>query len=450
MTLNYMDAIEKGKQLAERATEADRQRDYETAAGLYMDASNYFMHAMKYGAMNDATKTTIRTKVDTYLKRAEEIRNKQPSKQAVAVSDAAQGNDGGVIDPDKKRTMQRLERQFHYVYLLDIGNNDFIEILESIVDNPQVSFANVVGLDQAKRALREAVILPIKLPKLFKGQRKPFIGILLYGPPGTGKSYLAKAIATECKSTFISVTSSNLLSRWLGDSEKAVTCLFELARERKPCVVFIDEVDALCGQRNENESESARRVKNEFLVQMDGVASDNSGVLFLGATNMPWELDQGMRRRFEKRIYIPLPGVNERAAMFKTHLGVNTYHTIKEHEWMQLAQRAEHYSGADIAVVCREALLRPIRRLSDATHFKQMPNPNVDPNEPTHLWFPCSPGDASAKSLTLDNIDPDEIGEPPVTMTDMLAAVETQKGTVCVEELKKYDAFTEKFGQGGS
>lgn len=97
------------------------------------------------------------------------------------------------------------------------------------------------------------------------------ISPLLFQPPGTGKSYLAKAIATECKSTFIAVTSSNILSKWLGDSEKAVTCLFELARKRKPCVVFIDEVDALCGQRSETESESSRRVKNEFLVQMDGM-----------------------------------------------------------------------------------------------------------------------------------------------------------------------------------
>lgn len=137
------------------------------------------------------------------------------------------------------------------------------------------------------------------------------------------------------------MSSSDLLSKWLGESEKGVKCLFELARDRQPCIVFIDEIDALCSQRSDTESESSRRVKTEFLVQMQGVGTDNSGVLVLAATNIPWGLDAAIRRRFEKRIYIPLPGINERAAMFKTHLGTNTFHTIKENEWMQLAQKAE-------------------------------------------------------------------------------------------------------------
>jgi len=244
------------------------------------------------------------------------------------------------------------------------------------------------------------------------------------------------------------VSSSDLLSKWLGESEKGVKFLFEVARDRQPCIVFIDEVDALCGQRNDTESESSRRVKTEFLVQMQGVGTDNSGVLVLAATNIPWTLDTAIRRRFEKRIYIPLPGVNERAAMFKTHLGVNTYHTIQEREWMQLAQRAEHYSGADIAVVCREALLRPIRRLGSATHFKRIPNPK--PDGPRQLWLVCSPGDSNAVELTLDKIPPEELCEPPVTISDMLAALATQKPTVGESDLLLHKKFTEEFGQEGS
>ncbi|KER22384.1 hypothetical protein T265_09502 [Opisthorchis viverrini] len=138
-----------------------------------------------------------------------------------------------------------------------------------IIQRPNISWDDVVGLSAAKEALKEAVILPIKFPHLFTGSRTPWRGILLYGPPGTGKSFLAKAVATEANnSTFLSVSSSDLVSKWLGESEKLVKTLFAMAREQKPSIVFIDEIDSICGSRNESESESARRIKTEFLVQM--------------------------------------------------------------------------------------------------------------------------------------------------------------------------------------
>merc|ERR1712022_17472 len=136
-----------------------------------------------------------------------------------------------------------------------------------VIESPEVAWSDVAGLEVAKEALQEAVILPLRLPHLFTGQRKPWKGILLYGPPGTGKSYLAKAVATEAKLTFFSVSSSDLVSKWQGESEKLVKNLFELARERKPSLIFIDEVDSLCGKRTEGENESSRRIKTEFLVQ---------------------------------------------------------------------------------------------------------------------------------------------------------------------------------------
>jgi len=433
MAGNINDYIQKGIRSAEQATTEDRAENYEEAVKHYMTAAEWLMHAVKYSPMNDAMKKNIRGKVESYLKRAEEIKNnsknggkKKPVSESGSMKDNKDDDDGG--DPDRKRMMQKFEG--------------------AIVTDPNVTFADVVGLEQAKEALKEAVILPVKFPQLFQGKRKPWAGILLYGPPGTGKSYLAKAIATECKSTFISVSSSDLLSKWLGESEKGVKCLFEVARERQPCIVFIDEIDALCSQRSDNESESSRRVKTEFLVQMQGVGTDNSGVLVLAATNIPWGLDTAIRRRFEKRIYIPLPGVNERAAMFKTHLGVNTFHTIKEHEWMQLAQKAEHYSGADIGVVCREALLRPIRRLGTATHFRRVQNPK--PDGPRQLWLACSPGDREGVEMTLDQIESEELCEPPVTIADMLAALSTQKPTVGEADLKEQIKFTQDFGQEGS
>jgi len=127
-----------------------------------------------------------------------------------------------------------------------------------------VKWEDVAGLESAKEALREAVIFPIKFPHFFVGNRKPWRGILLYGPPGTGKSYLAKAVATEADATFFSVSSADLVSKWLGESEKQVKQLFEMGRENRPSIIFIDEIDSLCSARNDSESESARRIKTEF------------------------------------------------------------------------------------------------------------------------------------------------------------------------------------------
>lgn len=168
-------------------------------------------------------------------------------------------------------------------------------------ETPHVQWDDIAGLHTAKEALKEAVILPIKFPQLFTGKRKPWKGILLYGPPGTGKSYLAKAVATESKSTFFSVSSSDLVSKWMGESERLVKQLFAMAREARPSIIFVDEIDSLCGTRTDGESEASRRIKTEFLVQMNGVGNDDEAdVLVLGATNMcvfPADKTMGARRR---------------------------------------------------------------------------------------------------------------------------------------------------------
>ncbi|KXJ24200.1 Vacuolar protein sorting-associated protein 4B [Exaiptasia diaphana] len=270
-----------------------------------------------------------------------------------------------------------------------------------VVEKPNVKWSDIAGLESAKEALKEAVILPIKFPHLFTGKRTPWKGILLYGPPGTGKSYLAKAVATEANnSTFISVSSSDLVSKWLGESERLVKQLFEIAREQKPSIIFIDEVDSLCGSRSENESESARRIKTEFLVQMQGVGVDNDGILVLGATNIPWTLDSAIRRRFEKRIYIPLPEAGARQKMFELSLGA-TKTELRPNDLKDLCKKTDGYSGADINIVVRDALMQPVRKVQQATHFKRVRGPSLqDPNTIVDdLLTPCSPGDREALEM---------------------------------------------------
>ena len=142
--------------------------------------------------------------------------------------------------------------------------------------NPQVSFDEIADLDDAKNTLQEAVLLPILMPQFFKGIRRPWRGVLLFGPPGTGKTMLAKAVATQGKTTFFNVSASSIASKWRGESEKLVRILFNMARYYAPSVIFMDEVDSIASKRSSDEHESARKVKSELLIQMDGATSTTS------------------------------------------------------------------------------------------------------------------------------------------------------------------------------
>ncbi|CEP09712.1 hypothetical protein [Parasitella parasitica] len=318
-----------------------------------------------------------------------------------------------------------------------------------LTQKPNVRWEDVAGLDGAKEALKEAVILPIKFPHLFTGNRKPWRGILLYGPPGTGKSYLAKAVATEANSTFFSVSSSDLVSKWLGESERLVKQLFQMARENKPSIVFIDEVDSLCGTRGEGESEASRRIKTEFLVQMNGVGNDMDGVLVLGATNIPWQLDSAIRRRFEKRIYIPLPEKDARATMFELNVGP-TPCTLTQADYRNLAEMTEGYSGSDIATLVREALMQPIRKVQMATHFRWVEVPSkTDPNQTKRYLTPCSPGASDAQEMTWMDIEQDQLLEPELTIRDFEKAVQNTRPTVNKADIMQQVNFTNDFGQEG-
>jgi len=226
--------------------------------------------------------------------------------------------------------------------------------------------------------------------------------------------------------------------------------LFEMARDNKPSIIFIDEVDSLCGSRSDNESESARRIKTEFLVQMQGVGNNTDGILVLGATNIPWALDAAIRRRFEKRIYIDLPEEHARSEMFKLNLG-NTPHVLTEQDIRVLGQKTEGYSGADISIVVRDALMQPVRKVQTATHFVTVSGPSrEDPNVMVHdLLTPCSPGTRGAKEMTWVDVPGEKLLEPKVDMSDMLRSIATQKPTVNADDLQKLEKFRNDFGQDG-
>lgn len=152
---------------------------------------------------------------------------------------------------------------------------------------------------------------------------------------------------------------------------RLVKQLFNLARENKPSIIFIDEIDALCGPRGEGESEASRRIKTELLVQMDGVGRDSKGVLILGATNIPWQLDAAIRRRFQRRVHISLPDQPARMRMFELAVG-STPCELQADDYRALAKYSEGYSGSDIAIAVQDALMQPVRKIQTATHYKKV------------------------------------------------------------------------------
>ena len=361
------------------------------------------------------TNAAIEQAVENYmqvLKNGEQSgKVKQPAMNNRKSSDADGGGDN---DPEKKKLMAKIDAAI-------------------VSEKPNVAWSDVAGLERAKEALKEAVIMPVRFPHMFTGKRKPWRGILLYGPPGTGKSYLAKAVATEANSsTFFSVSSADLMSKWQGESENMVRNLFEKAREEKPSIIFIDEVDSLVSSRSEKEDDATKRVKTEFLVQMQGVGNDTDGILVLGATNIPWALDSAIRRRFEKRIYIGLPEAPARATMFKLHMG-DTKSTLTDRDYQELGAKAERYSGADIGIVVRDALMQPVRKVQRATHFCRVTQP--DRNDPSRMrtdyLTPCSPAEAGAMEMNWMDVEPDLLFEPYVTVQ-----VRVNKGLTsqCVEQ----------------
>ena len=309
-----------------------------------------------------------------------------------------------------------------------------------VTEMPNVSWDDVAGLENAKRALKEAVILPIQYPQLFEGKRQPWKGILLYGPPGTGKSYLAKAAATETKGRFFSVSAANIVSKFMGESERLIKALFELARKNKPAVIFIDEIDSVLSARSEGENEATRRLKTEFLIQMQGVGKDDKGILVLGATNIPWGLDPAVRRRFQKKIYISLPEAKARKLMVKLNLG-DTYNDLTDEQLEILGNLTEGYSGSDIYNLTQDAIYGPLRKCQKATHFK-----NLDQN---HI-VPCSPSDHGAFRMKINDIpNPESLVAPVVTFEDFILSLQKMKPTVSKKDLERQEQFTQEFGSEG-
>ncbi|CAP36507.2 Protein CBR-SPAS-1 [Caenorhabditis briggsae] len=238
-------------------------------------------------------------------------------------------------------------------------------LLDEILDSTGVRMDDVAGCHSAKATLEEAVILPALNPNLFSGLRQPVKGILLFGPPGNGKTLLAKAVAGESKQMFFNISASSLTSKWVGDSEKTIRGLFQIARNGQPSIIFIDEIDSILCERSEKDAEVSRRMKTEFLVQFDGATSSpDDRILVIGATNRPYELDDAVLRRFPKRIMLNLPDTEARKELITN--------TLKKHDMMDglsssdiryIASNTSGFSNSDLVALCKEAAMVPVREI---------------------------------------------------------------------------------------
>ncbi|XP_060880855.1 fidgetin-like protein 1 isoform X2 [Metopolophium dirhodum] len=274
-----------------------------------------------------------------------------------------------------------------------------------------ITWDDISGLQFAKNTIQESVIWPLLRPDIFKGIRRPPKGILLFGPPGTGKTLIGKCIASQSNSTFFSISASTITSKWIGEGEKSVRALFAVARCHQPAVIFIDEIDSLLCQRSEQEHESSRKIKTEFLIQLDGAGTnDDDRILIIGATNRPQELDEAARRRLVKKLYIKLPDPQARKDIIKK-LVDSENHVLSDDDLDKIASLSSGYSGADMKSLCQEASLGPIRSMS----FDM-----------------------------INNIEADQVR--PINLQDFLSALKIVMPSVSSEDLNHYVTWNDKFG----
>ena len=273
------------------------------------------------------------------------------------------------IIPDIDIEVERIPREV--LNRLTVKRQDFMDAFremepstmrEVYIEKPNVHWDDIGGLEEAKQELKEAVEWPMKYGPLFEHMgTRPSKGILLYGPPGTGKTLLAKAVATESEANFISIKGPEFLSKWVGESEKAVRETFRKARQAAPCVVFLDEIDAITPRRGtETGTKVTERVISQILAEMDGLEGLR-GVTVIAATNRPDIIDTALLRpgRFDRHIYIPLPDKESRKSIFEIH--TRNKPLADDIRTEELAERTEGYTGADIEAVCNEATMAAIR-----------------------------------------------------------------------------------------
>lgn len=248
------------------------------------------------------------------------------------------------------------------------------EEVEAYADNQmRITFADIGGMESVKEKIRLNILFPLQKPEIYAAYGKKIGGgLLLYGPPGCGKTHLARATAGEIGANFFVLSLNEILSMWLGESEKQLANLFSTARAKAPSVIFIDEIDALGAKRSDMHSASTRAIVSQFLVEMDGMNSNNEKIMILGATNMPWNVDSALRRpgRFDRILFVPPPDKLAREQILGIH--TKTRRLESGISLGEIASKTDNFSGADLAHLVEVATERPLTEALRGGEFRDI------------------------------------------------------------------------------
>ena len=313
-----------------------------------------------------------------------------------------------------------------------------------INENSYVKWENIVGYEELKQALKEQIISPIKYPKQFQEKQKPVKSILIYGPPGTGKTLLSKAIAAELEGNFFYILACNIITKWnQSDSDKIIKDLFDLARKKKPSVIFIDEIDCILNEKSYYDNDTIRKIKNEFLLQMKNVEDNDEDIMVLGSTNIPWTLDGNIINIFQKKMYISLPDCDARKKIIELNLKDIT-HTLTDQQIEYLAQNTKDFSGSDIYNLVQDVFYEPLRKYMNYEYFKKVKG--TDGNQWNYI--PCEQNDTGAIKMKMTEItDLKLILLPKVDINDFKKALERARPSMDEQDLTNFEKFTLDFGK---
>ena len=422
--------IEKALELSKTATNLDKKQKYHEALGYYKQSIKSFLQILKstfhLGEENSKVQETFRNKLSEYLSRTEEIFEFLKGKKFF------------------ERKLSKLEED-------EVGGGDR-EFEEGVGEGCKglglnekvcVKWDGIVGLRNAKGILQETVTLLQRFQEFFEPDLKPWKGVLLYGASGTGKSLLAKACATEANAKFFSVCFRDLVGNRLEDSERIVRSLFEKARTETPSVIFIHKIDSLTDQQPE--SDLIRRLKTEFLLQMDLLHTNTDSNLVIASTSAPWVIAPAIRRRFPRRLYIPLPDEHSRSQVITQNIDPSSSSCsfLTPLQISKLSKLTDSYSIPQITQVIKSAFKFPIKRSEAGIYFKKTLEDNKE------KFKVCEENEPGSIKLKTSEVPAGCLLYDPVGFKDFCEALRGSRPLVTVNEMYKFREFTENFGFDG-